>query len=105
KYVPELEFVEILMGDEPSLDLSQVYYQRLLAGDADEALEVVQNFLKEHSMEEAFDTILIPALSFTKRDASRNKLSDEDQQFIFTTTRELAETIEPRPAFHHRTAK
>src|SRR6202040_3468130 len=37
KYVPQLEFFNVLLGDEPALDADVTYYQRLLARDQDEA--------------------------------------------------------------------
>src|SRR5205807_7212787 len=37
KYVPQLEFFNVLLGDEPVLDTELTYYQRLLARDEDEA--------------------------------------------------------------------
>ena len=41
KYVPQLEFLDVLLGDEPSLDADVSYYQRLLARDQDEAAQLV----------------------------------------------------------------
>jgi hypothetical protein len=37
KYVPQLEFLDVLLGDEPSLDTDIIHYERLLARDQDEA--------------------------------------------------------------------
>ena len=42
KYIPQLEFLNTLLGDEPALDLPTRYYQRLLARDDDEAAELVE---------------------------------------------------------------
>ena len=41
KYVPQLEFLDVLLGDEPALDPDVSYYQRLLARDQDEAAQLV----------------------------------------------------------------
>ena len=38
KYVPELEFLWVLMGDEPAVSTDIALYQRLLAEDQDEAM-------------------------------------------------------------------
>ena len=53
----QLEFVEMLLGDEPVLDPPLVYYQRLLAQDTDEATELVQQYLKEHPLEQIYDQL------------------------------------------------
>ena len=50
KYMPEMDFVTILAGDEPALQPTVAYYQRLLAGDEDEAGEIVEEFLKDHPL-------------------------------------------------------
>jgi hypothetical protein len=94
KYIPELEFVAVLMGDEHEVEGSLVYYQRLLARDTDEATDIVKGFLKGHPAEQVYDQLFIPALHWTKRDALRAKLDVEDQRFIVQTTREVMETLD-----------
>ncbi len=39
RHVPQFEFLEILLGNEPVLDPKERLYQRLLAGDPDEATD------------------------------------------------------------------
>ncbi len=48
KYVPELHFLEVLLGDEPVLSTDVTYYQRLVARDLDEASDLVENALRDH---------------------------------------------------------
>lgn len=92
KYIPELEFIETLMGDEPEMDTRIVYYQRVLAMDQDEAVEVLKGYLKTHTPVELCDNVLIPALVFAKRDANRQRVTEEDLGFIFSATREWVES-------------
>src|SRR6185295_3972796 len=47
KYVPALQFLDILLGDEPVLSPPSRVYQRWLALDQEEAAELVQAYLKE----------------------------------------------------------
>jgi predicted PurR-regulated permease PerM len=98
KYIPELEFVEMLMGDEPVLDPPLIYYQRLLAMDQDEAAELVHAQLKAQPTEQVLDELFIPALKSAKLDFSRNKLTEADRDFVVTATRELVESIDFRGA-------
>jgi predicted PurR-regulated permease PerM len=60
KYVPQLKFLDILLGDEPVLDPPERIYQRLLALDQEEAVELAQQYAKEHSTEALYDEVLIP---------------------------------------------
>jgi predicted PurR-regulated permease PerM len=93
KHVPHLEFISILMSDEPVMQSGVSYYQRLLAGDEDEAEEIVEEYLKTHPMEQIYDEVLIPALNDVKRDFSFGKLDEGNQQFIFKATREILEDL------------
>ena len=60
KYVPELEFIWIVMGDTPVVSTDVVVYQRLLAEDQDEASDVVERYAAEHPREQVFDEVLLP---------------------------------------------
>ncbi len=62
RYVPQLEFLAVLLGDEPALDLKDSFYQRLLARDQDEAEDLILERLKAEPPDEIFDTMLVPAL-------------------------------------------
>lgn len=97
KYIPELEFVEILLGDADVVDAPLIYYQRLLARDTSEATEIVQNFLKTRPPELIYDDLFIPALHWAKRDSSRGKLDSEEQRLILQTTRELLDVFAAPP--------
>jgi predicted PurR-regulated permease PerM len=58
KYVPQLEFISVLMSDEPIAESDIIFYQRLLAGDQDEAAQIVQDYLKSHAPEKVYDDVL-----------------------------------------------
>jgi predicted PurR-regulated permease PerM len=94
KYVPQLDFISILMSDEPVLQSNLSYYQRLLAGDQDEAEEIVEEYLKTHPMEQVYDDMLIPALNDVKRDFKFGKLEENNQQFVFGATRNILEELD-----------
>ena len=96
KYVPHLEFLDVLLGNEKALDADVSYYQRLLARDQDEATQLVLERAKTSSLEEVYDGILVPALNYLKRD--RDDLTDADEQFILRATREIVEDLGERKA-------
>lgn len=98
RHVPQLEFLYILLGDEPVLSPHANYYQRLLAMDEDEARSVAIEFKKEKPLIELYDSVLIPALSLAEQDRHGNQLDDERQKFIHDTTRELIEEMGEDPA-------
>jgi predicted PurR-regulated permease PerM len=93
KHVPQLEFIAVLLGDEPMMRGSVAYYKRLLAEDSDEAEAIIEEELRMHPVEQVFDEVLIPALHYTKRDSRLGLLTDDEQQFVYKTTREIIERI------------
>ncbi len=69
------------------------YYQRLLATDQNEARHVLEECLKEKSLEEVYSSVVIPALSLAEHDRHRNELDEETQNFIYQSTREIVEEL------------
>jgi predicted PurR-regulated permease PerM len=98
KYVPVLKFFDVLLGDDPPLAGDVRFYQRILAGDHDEAAEVARTCLQKTSLEEVYDQLLIPALSYTRADLEADRLAPEEAQIIWTTAGEIAEELVLAPA-------
>lgn len=89
KHVPALEFITILMtDDEPALRSDVAYYQRVLARDQAEAKDIVEAYLRAHTLEEVYDDILIPALTYAKRDRELGQVSDDEVQAIYRAAME-----------------
>jgi predicted PurR-regulated permease PerM len=95
KYVPQLEFLSVLMSDDRVIDTEAVFYQRLLAMDRTEAKAIVQTFLKDHPAETIYDELMVPALSYAKRDLLRGTLTDTEEQLVFQSVREILADLEP----------
>jgi len=93
KYVPHLEFLDVLLGDEPALDPHVTYYQRLLARDQDEAAQLVLAQAKTPPVDEVYDALLIPALNYTRRDRQRDELTDADEEFVHRATQEVLDDL------------
>ncbi len=94
RYVPQLEFLYIVLGDEPVLSPQACYYQRLLALDEDEARDVAEEYLKDKTRIELYDAVIIPALALAEQDRHENQLDEERQKFIYETTRELIDELD-----------
>ena len=96
KYVPQLKFLDVLLGDEPPLDAHVTFYQRLLARDQDEATQLVLAQAKASPPEQLYDDFLVPALNYAKRDRERDDLTESDEQFVLQATREILEDLGER---------
>jgi predicted PurR-regulated permease PerM len=101
KYVPHLEFLSVLVGDEPALEPEVSFYQRVLARDQDEATQLVLERVKSGDPDRIYDEVLVPALNYAKRDRARDTLTDADEQFVLQATREIVEDLGER----HQTAE
>jgi len=98
RYVPQLEFFAVILGDEPAFEPQMAYYQRLLAGDQDEAEQLVQTYVKTSGPEQVYDALLLPALTCVKRDRGRDELDADDELFVVRVTREIVEDLGERQA-------
>jgi len=97
KYVPQLEYITVLMSDQPVAESHIIYYQRLLAMDADEADEIVTQYVKTHPPDLVYDDVMLRALSLAKVDLESDSLSESQEQFIYGHTRAIFATLEGRP--------
>jgi len=93
KYVPQLEFLSVLLGDEPVLEPPVRIYQRLIALDQEEASDLIHEYLKQRSLEDVYDQILIPVLALAERDRQHEQLDDEREDFVHRGLRELIEEL------------
>ena len=86
QHIHRFKFLALLLGDQPALPPHASYYQRLLARDRTEALEVVSSYVKTHGLEKAFDEVFLPALVLTRRDRKLEGLTAEEEEYIYQTT-------------------
>jgi hypothetical protein len=93
KHVPAVGFLSTLLGDRPALSPAIGFYQRLIAGDEDEASDIAEAHLEEHALVATFDSLLIPALTSAKREVQSGTLSAAEQGQLIATTRQIAEEL------------
>ncbi len=91
KYVPQLSFLDTILGDEPVFDASTRIYQRLLAGDQEEATELVEEQLHEKSLDEIYETLLIPVLALAEKDSHRGDLAESRHEFVIHGVKDIVD--------------
>lgn len=96
RYVPRLAFLEVLLGDEPALSPPELFYQRLLAMDQDEARKTVETQLEEQSLEAVYSSVLIPALRLSEEDRHMDVVGERTNEFISQSTREIIDDLGDR---------
>jgi predicted PurR-regulated permease PerM len=98
RHLPHLEFLYLLLSDEPALSTELRFYQRLLATDEDEAADIASAYLKEKCLTEVYGSLFIPTLEQTEQDRRGGKLDVARENFILQTIRELIEELSERVA-------
>jgi len=93
RHVPQLGFLDVMLGNEPVLAPDETFYQRLLANDPEEAIEQAEEFFKERSLAELFDDVALPALVRAQLDSDKGALSPERRLLFREGIRALLEDI------------
>lgn len=93
KYVPQLRFLDIMLGDEPVLEPPERIYQRLLSSDAEEAAELAEEYRKERGLARTYDEVLLPALALAEQDRHRGRLDADRQEFVRQAMRDMVEEL------------
>ena len=93
RHIEALEFIEVLLGDEPALEAEERFYQRLLAGDATEAADQAEEQLKEQSLSAYYDSVPMKALALAQADAAHGKLPADKQLAIRDTMGEIVDDL------------
>lgn len=82
RYVPQLRFLDVMLGSEPVLTPEQQVYQRMLAGDPDEVVQIAEEALKSQPLAAFYDEIMLPALRLAEQDRQRRALSAERRAVV-----------------------
>jgi predicted PurR-regulated permease PerM len=93
-HVRRLGFLHVLLSDEPVLTIEARFYQRLLAGDRDEASEIVDEFMeKKQSVPALFEEVVLPSLLLIEEDRARGRIARDREFEIFQNLREMVEEM------------
>ena len=85
RHVKRLQFLDVMLGDRPALTPVESFYQRVLAGDADEAQEHAETLLKERPLSTYYDEVALKGLQLAANDAQRGALGQEQLDRIKAT--------------------
>jgi len=94
RHVPQFEFLNVLLGNEPVLEPHARVYQRLLAGDPDEAADYAEEFLEDAYLVDFYDKVGIPALLLGEQDRQRGVLTGEKQSQFAAAALSLVDDLE-----------
>jgi predicted PurR-regulated permease PerM len=94
RHVRRLEFLDVLLGDQPALTPIENFYQRALAGDPDEAIEQAEALLRERSLSAYYDEVAIKGLQLAANDVVRGSVTAAQLARIEATTNDLVDGLD-----------
>ncbi|CAH2397845.1 Predicted PurR-regulated permease PerM [Mesorhizobium escarrei] len=94
RHVPQFEFLDVLFGNEPVLEPHARLYQRLLAGDPEEATDHAEEMLEEKYLFEFYDKVAIPALLLGEQDRVRGVMGDEQRRRVAASAQMLVANLD-----------
>jgi predicted PurR-regulated permease PerM len=94
RHVEALNFLGIVLGDEPALAPHEGFYQRVLAGDAIEAAYQAESQLETQRLSDYYDAVPIKALALAKADAARGRLPEDRQAQLLEVIEDVVEDLE-----------
>jgi predicted PurR-regulated permease PerM len=97
RHVDSLEFLDVLLGDRPPLTPVENFYQRMLAGDPDEARDLGEAMLKERSLSSYYDEVALKGLQLAANDFARGVVTPAQLENIRNSARALVEDFEAHP--------
>jgi predicted PurR-regulated permease PerM len=92
RYVPQLGFLDVLLGSTPVLSPEERLYQRLLAGNVEEAIEIAETQVAADSLLPFYDQVGLPALRLAEN-SRQFGASSEDRKRVADGLRAVVEDM------------
>ena len=91
KYIPQLNFLYVLLGDQPVLEPHQRLYQRLLRSGRDQADSLLEEVLRSNTMLDVCDSLIVPTVQLVESDFDRGTLTPSRRKTILQHVSDWAE--------------
>lgn len=100
RHLPPLRFLDVLLGSDPVFDAPTRLYQRLLAGNVEEAIDQAECEVQEHSLRRFYAGTALPALALAVREQQRSAPEHRRrvQRGVAALVRDLRAAVPPPPA-------
>lgn len=94
KYVPALRGLAVLLTERAALQPHLRLYQRLLAGDEEEAREMFEAASARTSLAQALDELLLPVAIKCQHDIDRDAITAEERERVWRALDDLLDAAE-----------
>jgi AI-2E family transporter len=96
RHIEGLESFDVLLGDRPALTPTESLYQRMLAGDPDEAEEQAERYLAEQPLSSYYDEVVLEALRLAANDVARGTIEASRLEQFTASMDELIQDLGER---------
>jgi len=96
RYIPELEFLSILLGNKATVAPEVQVYEALTARDSEELQHTVDEFLRERTIRDLYDLVFIPVLVRLERDRADGSFRLQRGYRVFREMKQIAEDLAVR---------
>jgi hypothetical protein len=94
RHVERLEFLDVILGDRPALTPVESFYQRMLAGDPDEARDQAEHLLRDRALSSYYDEVALKGLQLAANDAARGVLTEAQLDRIKLAMQSLIDDLD-----------
>jgi len=94
RHVRPLGFLDVLMGDRPALLPAEKFHQRILANDLGDLMEQADASLKDGTLADYYDNVMLKGLQLVALDVDRGVVADAQLARIRNAVARLTEDLE-----------
>lgn len=102
RHIPRLFFLSVMLGDEEALTPAEDCYYRLLTIGEQDEMELVEDYLKAHSLTALYDSVLIPVITAVEIDYRLELLNDGQHALVEQSLRDIVADLGVSPAVTSR---
>ena len=89
RHIPAFAVFDILLGDRPALSPAETFYQRILAGHPDEAVDQAEVLLETTTLAAYYDEVVLAALRLAAADVDRGAVQRSAMHAVCEATQEV----------------
>jgi predicted PurR-regulated permease PerM len=102
RHIPRLSFLSVVLSDEEALTPAEDFYYRLLAVGEQNELELVEAYLKAHSLTALYDSVLIPVITAVELDHRLELMDDGQHALVEQSLRDIVADFGASPPAQSR---
>ncbi len=93
RHIPRLSFLSVVLSDEEALTPAEDCYYRLLTVGEQDEMELVEAYLKAHSLAALYDSVLIPVITAVEIDHRLELVDDGQHAQVQQSLRDIVEDL------------